>query len=170
VPAARTPPPGDSTEARNGRSPPSQALAKFMAVAEDAVYTLAAVLLAGAALYALGSAALVLLTALIGRQGGMELLLMVLDQILVGLIFVELFYTVRLSIREHILAVEPFLAVALIATVRRILVITAEEQRIVEGDLETFQRLLLELGLLAGLILVLAVAFVLLRRARSEPP
>ena len=141
-----------------------------MAVAEDAVYTLAAVLLAGAALYALGSAALVLLTALIGRQGGMELLLMVLDQILVGLIFVELFYTVRLSIREHILAVEPFLAVALIATVRRILVITAEEQRIVEGDLETFQRLLLELGLLAGLILVLAVAFVLLRRARSEPP
>jgi uncharacterized membrane protein (DUF373 family) len=137
-----------------------------MALAEDAVYAVAAVLLAGTALYVLGSAALVLLSALIGRQGGMEPVLTVLDQILVGLIFVELFYTVRLSIREHALAVEPFLAVALIATVRRILVITAEEQRIIEGNLEAFQRLVLELALLAGLVLVLSVAFLLLRRAR----
>ncbi len=122
-------------------------------------------LLVGASVYALVSAGAGLVAAALAREGGTQPALAALDQLLVALIFVELFYTVRLSILEHTLAVEPFIAVALIATVRRILVLTAEEQRVVEGSPETFQRLLLELGLLAVLILVLAGAMLLLRRA-----
>jgi len=77
---------------------------------------------------------------------------------------------VRLSLREHELAVEPFVAVALIAAVRRILVPTAEEHRLIDGDPAAFQRLLLELGVLTGLILALVVALAVLRRARAQSP
>lgn len=148
-----------------------EVLARLLGLAEDAVYILTAVILVAASVYALVSAAAGLLAAAVAREAGTQAALGALDQLLVALIFVELFYTVRLSIREHELAVEPFIAVALIATVRRIIVITAEEQRVVEGDPEAFQRLLLELGILAVLILVLAGAMLLLQRRRSgEPP
>ena len=39
---------------------------------------------------------------------------------------VEILHTVRISIRSHILVTEPFLIVGLIASIRRILVITLE--------------------------------------------
>jgi hypothetical protein len=39
---------------------------------------------------------------------------------------VEILHTVRISIRSHILVTEPFLVVGLIASIRRILVITLE--------------------------------------------
>jgi hypothetical protein len=55
-----------------------------------------------------------------------NLLLRVLDQLLVVLMLVEILYTVRLSIRSHTLVTEPFLVVGLIASIRRILVITLE--------------------------------------------
>jgi uncharacterized membrane protein (DUF373 family) len=148
---------------------PGQFISNLLGLAEDVVYTGTAILLVGAALYALGSAAIVLLSALLVREGGVQPVLTVLDQILVVLIFIELFYTVRLSIREHVLAVEPFISVAMIATVRRILVLTAEERRLLD-DAVLFQRLLIELALLAALVLVLAVAMVLLRRARAAAP
>jgi hypothetical protein len=37
---------------------------------------------------------------------------------------VEILHTVRISIRSHILVTEPFLVIGLIASIRRILVIT----------------------------------------------
>ena len=55
-----------------------------------------------------------------------NLVLRVLDQLLVVLMLVEILYTVRLSIRSHTLVTEPFLVVGLIASIRRILVITLE--------------------------------------------
>jgi len=47
-----------------------------------------------------------------------------LDQLLLLLLIVELLYTVHVSFREHVLTAPPFLLVALIAAVRRILVLT----------------------------------------------
>jgi uncharacterized membrane protein (DUF373 family) len=142
-------------------------LSSFLGLAEDAVYALTALLLVGASVFALWSAAAVLVAGVFAHEAGIQPVLTALDQVLVVLIFVELFYTVRLSIREHILAVEPFIAVALIATVRRILVITAEERRVLD-DPGLFQRVLLELGLLAGLVLVLVIALVLLARTHAD--
>jgi hypothetical protein len=53
-----------------------------------------------------------------------EMVLLVLDQLLVVLMLVEILHTVRISIRSHV--TEPFLVVGLIASIRRILVITLE--------------------------------------------
>lgn len=132
--------------------------------AEDVVYALVAILLGAAALVALGSAAVGLVGGVL-RGGGAGAVLGALESVLLVLIFVELFYTVRLSIREHSLAVEPIVAVALIATVRRILVLAAEERQILDGDAEHFRRVVVELGLLGLLALALTVAIVLLRRS-----
>jgi uncharacterized membrane protein (DUF373 family) len=145
-----------------------QLLARLLGLAEDAVYALAGLVLAAAALFALVASGLSLLPAIAAHTGGAEAVLSVLDQILLVLILVELFYTVRLSLREHELVVEPFVAVALIAAVRRILVLTAEEHRLIDGDPAAFQRLLLELGVLTGLIMALVFALVLLRRGRDR--
>jgi uncharacterized membrane protein (DUF373 family) len=145
-------------------------LNRVLSVAEDVVYGLAALLLAGASVYVLASAALLLVKTVFGGADAVESVLGVLDQILVGLIFVELFYTVRLSIRQHQLAVEPFVAVALIAVVRRILVVTAEEHRLVETEPSAMSQFVLELGLLAGLVLVLAIAMRLLHKMPLVDP
>jgi uncharacterized membrane protein (DUF373 family) len=52
--------------------------------------------------------------------------LRIIDRLLLVLMLVEILHTVRISIRSHVLVTEPFLIVGLIATIRRILVITLE--------------------------------------------
>ncbi len=136
----------------------------LLGLAEDVVYALTGLLLLLASLFALGSAAATLASPLLAGESVTVATVGALDQLLLVLIFVELFYTIRLSIREHTLAVEPFIAVGLIATVRRILVLTAEERRLLDTDAETFRRILVELGVLAGLVVVLVAALVVLRR------
>jgi uncharacterized membrane protein (DUF373 family) len=130
--------------------------------AEDIVYALIAVLLGAAAVVALVSSAVNLATG-VATGGGIEAVLGALDHVLLGLIFVELFYTVRISIREHSLAVEPIIGVALIAIVRRVLALAAEEHTAADVSAEQFSRLLTELGLLTGMVLVLTVSMVLVR-------
>lgn len=50
-----------------------------------------------------------------------------MNDVLLVLMIIELAYTVMLSLRGTMLAIEPFLIVGVIATVRRILVITIGE-------------------------------------------
>jgi uncharacterized membrane protein (DUF373 family) len=50
----------------------------------------------------------------------------VLNELLIVLMLVEILHTVRISIRSHVLVTEPFLVVGLIASIRRILVISLE--------------------------------------------
>jgi uncharacterized membrane protein (DUF373 family) len=52
--------------------------------------------------------------------------LRVLNELLVVLMLVEILHTVRISIRSHVLVTEPFLVVGLIASIRRVLVISLE--------------------------------------------
>ncbi len=87
-----------------------------------------------------------------------------LDQILLVLLIVELLYTVQVSFKEHGLVAEPFLVVALIAVVRRILVITAELAKLPERSEPVFRRAIWELGLLTVMILVLVSSLILLQR------
>jgi hypothetical protein len=65
---------------------------------------------------------------------------------------------------------EPFLVVGLIASIRRILVITLESSRVTqqgnwtpEGQ-EIFNSTMVELAVLGGLILILVISIYLLRR------
>jgi uncharacterized membrane protein (DUF373 family) len=92
----------------------------------------------------------------------------VLDRILLALMVVELLYTVQVSFREHALVPEPFLLVALIAAVRRMLVITAEFSAQAGLDEKVFRHVMWELALLTVLVIVLVASLVVLRRKRAE--
>ncbi len=104
--------------------------------------------------------------------------LRVLDRVLLLLIVAELLYTLQLVIARGEIAAEPFLFIGLIAVIRRVLVITAETEKLPLGGRE-LTNFLLELAILAGLVLAIGLAVYLLRRgaaaeraamAHSQPP
>src|ERR687897_937872 len=100
----------------------------------------------------------------VSEVGVLETALTVLDRVLLAFIFVELIDTVRVTVRERgIFIAEPFLLVGLIAVVRRILLLTAEIER---ASAEEFQNMLIELGVMTGLVIVLTVALYFTRRMR----
>lgn len=88
--------------------------------------------------------------------------LALLDHVLLVFVLVEVFHTVRFAIARHELRAEPFLVVALIACVRRILVVTAGTEPVVATSA------LVELGLLVVLLLASAAALLMLRLARRR--
>jgi hypothetical protein len=147
----------------------------YLSRAETLIYVLLAVLLAVTALVLIGGAWLTLWRG-IGQGSLAEQPLQILDEMLVVMMLVEVLHTVRISIRSHMLAMtEPFLVVGLIATIRRILVITLEAAKLGkegEGAVAVLRASLVELGLLGGLVLIFVVAIVLLRRfaPTTDPP
>lgn len=93
-----------------------------------------------------------------------------LDQLLLVFMIAELLHTVRVTLRDHALAAEPFLIVGVIAGVRRILILTAKAETIQPGP--AFDVFWVELLLLIALVLAMVVALLLWRRAypAGEPP
>jgi phosphate starvation-inducible membrane PsiE len=87
-----------------------------------------------------------------------------LDRVLLILMIVEILYTVQVSFREHSLAPEPFLIVGLIAVTRRMLVRTAEVAELAAEGGQSYTHALVELALLTGMVLVLVVALVIIRK------
>jgi len=96
--------------------------------------------------------------------------LQVLDQLLLALMLVEILHTVRISIRSQVLETEPFLIVGLIASIRRLLVITMEaanfgSQNVAPAEHDRiFRESLLELVVLGPLILILVFGIWILRK------
>lgn len=146
----------------------------YLGKAEVAIYSILAVLLSVTALAAIASAGKLLWGGLSHWTIATETL-RVLDQLLVVLMLVEILHTVRISIRSHILVTEPFLVVGLIASIRRILVITLEAATLTkEGKwspegASIFRASMVELGLLGLLVLVLVFSITLLRRYAPAP-
>jgi hypothetical protein len=137
---------------------------------ELGIYLVLAVLLAATALGALASAAKQLWDAVAHWQVAIATP-RVLNELLIVLMAVEILNTVRISIRSHILVIEPFLVVGLIASIRRILVITLEAAALTKDGQWTsdsasavFRASMIELGLLGVVVLVLVFAITLLRR------
>ncbi len=111
---------------------------------------------------------MVMSTLRVSEIGVLDTVLAVLDRVLLVFIFVELLDTIRIIIRERgIVIAGPFLLVGLIAVVRRILLVTAGLEQ--AAGTEEFQSLLLELGVMAGLVVVLTGALYFTGRLhRSE--
>ena len=130
---------------------------------EDAVYVGLGTLLAAIALVLLVAVAVAFVRALLG-DALPDRAVDLLDRILLILMIIELLYTVQISFREHALVPEPFLIVGLIATIRRLLVLTAEFARLLEKGQGAFQGAMLELGLLTVMIVALVVSLVILRK------
>lgn len=134
---------------------------------EAFLYGAVALLLGAAAVLVLAGTVHELAHAISSRAGAVDTGVTVLDRILLLLIIAELAYTLRFVLRTHRIAVEPFLFIGLIAVVRRILIVTAQFERLpASGRLLT--NFLFELGLLGFLALALALAVRLVARAGSS--
>jgi len=142
----------------------------YLGKTEIVIYSVLAVLLAVTAFVTIATAGQILWIGLSHWTVAAQTL-RVLNQLLIVLMLVEILHTVRISIRSHVLVTEPFLIVGLIASIRRVLVITLEAATLTkegawatEGSSAIFHSSMIELGLLGLLILVLVVSITLLRR------
>lgn len=136
---------------------------KALSTVEDIVYVGLGLVLSmtAIALLWLGFRTLV---AAVGSHSLTGELVGLLDQVLLILLIVELLYTVQVSFREHGLVAEPFLVVALIAVIRRVLVLTAEMPKLPEAGEAVFRHAILELSLLAIMIVVLVGSLIHLQK------
>jgi hypothetical protein len=151
----------------NRLASPRERIAQGFTQVEDVLYVGLGVVLALAGAALLGHAALFFArSVLAGEVGGS--IVSVLDQLLLILMTIEILYTVQVSFREHVLAPEPFVLVALIAGVRRILVITAEFGGLIEQGESAFRYAMIELGLLTVMTGVLVACLVGLRKRDKE--
>jgi uncharacterized membrane protein (DUF373 family) len=167
---ARPPHAGTTTEAdlasdlngAAGRSGGEHAvrIADAIQMAERGVYLVIGVMLILALVFALVGAGKSLWDGL-SEWSSVNTTVHIIDRLLFVLMLVEILHTVHASVRTGALVCEPFLIVALIAAVRRILAITLATSQITEpgrwtdGDLSLFRASMLELGVLALLIVVL---------------
>lgn len=142
-------------------------LARVFGYVEDAVYVGLAVLLAGMAVILLGTSAVAFWRHMVAGELAVNIVGL-LDQLLLVLMVVEILYTVQVSFREHVLTAPPFLLVALIAAVRRIVVLTAESHKVMDKGEAAFRAAMIELALLILLSVGLAACLYLLR-ARPHP-
>lgn len=97
-----------------------------------------------------------------------EAILQMLDRLLLVLMLVEIMHTVRISIGKRVLVIEPFLVVGLIAVIRRVLIVTAEQAHATSGQSAAFQMAMLELGVLTVMILALVGAIYGLRKMSRQ--
>ncbi len=94
----------------------------------------------------------------------------ILDSVLLVMMTMEIVYTVAVSLESHQLVAEPFLIIGAIAAIRRMLVITAESTKVESSNPAQFMNLLVELGLLALIVVAMAVSILLLRRSARYLP
>ena len=146
----------------------------YLIIFEVVIYSILALLLSATGVLALAGAGKLLWDNLNNWTLATGAFL-ILDQLLLVLMLVEILHTVRISIRSHTLVTEPFLVVGLIASIRRVLVISLEAADLTKQgkwapDGESILRAsMFELGVLAVLILILVVSITLLRRSRPTP-
>src|SRR5215218_6449671 len=100
----------------------------------------------------------------LGHEPVVGLVLELLSGLLLVFIFTELVSTIRVVIARRRVEVEPFLIVGIVAAIRRLIVISAEAENLL-GSAQ-FRDLMLEIGVLAGTVLVLGATVFLLRVAR----
>ncbi|MGV0815503.1 phosphate-starvation-inducible PsiE family protein [Mycolicibacterium boenickei] len=136
---------------------------RVVRVAEDAVYwSIALLLLAGSIVLIIAQ-----VNALrqLGSAPTTHIMLELLDGLLLIFIFVELLYAVRTSLRSRELVAEPFLIVGILACIKEIVVVSVDAAKLHDKGPE-FARAIVQVGVLGGLVLVLAVAIYVLRLQR----
>lgn len=141
---------------------------------EQGAYVIVGLLLAVTALIALAGAGLLLWQGFFNWARTGEVF-EVVERLLFVLMMVEIIHTVSTSIRNPGLSVQPFLIVGLIASIRRMLMITLETTEITRHGWtdqvqSRFSASLLELAVLGLTVLILVVSIYLLRRVGPPRP
>jgi uncharacterized membrane protein (DUF373 family) len=163
-------------EAANSLKSPrgrAQALAaRAIDLVEDGIYIVVAILLLGAAAFALWSTISTLIMDVqqlpAKNPDPVTIVTDILDKGLILFIIAELLHTVRVTIQERTLVVEPFLIVALIAGVRRLLLVTA--QLAAKNASFSWGQQGIEMTVLLALILGITVAIVVWHRSHGPAP
>ncbi len=140
---------------------------RLLVVVEDTIYVSIAVLLAAGAAVLVGRSAIALVEGTVA--GDRSSLVNVLDTLLLVFIFVELLYAVRTTLKERQIVAEPFLIAGILASIKEIIVLSvaAAEDYIDKGP--QFARAMVEIGVLGGVVALLAVTAVLLRAKEEKP-
>ena len=143
-----------------------------LSMVEMVLYAALGLILSLAALFALFTACQALWRGL-SAEASASTVVEVIDRLLVVFMLVEILHTVRISIRSHILVTEPFLIVGLIATIRRILVITLNAANLTnaanwpnDGPAK-LRASMVELALLGATVIVLVISIHILRKSKS---
>jgi uncharacterized membrane protein (DUF373 family) len=127
-----------------------------------ALYTIVGALLCLLALAALGYALYSIPKNL--DAGVPQAITAVLSELLLVLILVEIIRTIVTFITTRTSSVRPFLTVAIISSVRRVLSVGAELSLVDNPPQDVFTRAMIELAAEGGLILIVAVALFLVSR------
>jgi uncharacterized membrane protein (DUF373 family) len=143
-----------------------------LSLVEMVIYAALGLILSLAAMFALFTACQALWQGLAAGASS-KTVVDVIDRLLVVLLLVEILHTVRISIRSHTLVTEPFLVVGLIATIRRMLVITLDASNLTsaanwanDGQAK-LRASMLELGLLGAIVIVMVISIHILRKSQS---
>ena len=102
----------------------------------------------------------------LGHEPVVGQVLELLSGLLLVFIFTELMSTIRVVIARRKVIVESFLIVGMVAAIRRLIVISAEAENLL--GTAKFRDLMLEIGLLAGTVLLLGATVFALRIRRGE--
>jgi uncharacterized membrane protein (DUF373 family) len=126
-------------------------------------------LLAGAVLIAVGAVLLVQAVATFVADLDEDVVVAattLLGTLLLAFVFVELLGAVRATVREGRLVAEPFLLVGIIAAIKELVIVAGSPK---EEQFDAFRDAMIEIGVLAVVILLLAIAVLLVRRREREP-
>ena len=133
---------------------------------ETGFYVVVAMLLLAAGVVVIVGTVSDLVNALVEGEPLLSVALTLIEEALLLVIVGELLFTLQLVLSGEQLRGEPFLLIGLVATVRRVVVVTAEVESLPEGGRE-LTNFLLKLGLLGVLTASFAGAILLLRLARG---
>ena len=147
------------------KQPRDQLATTALEVVENVVYGAAGILLVVAAMIVLGEVAYNVVQDV--SDGAQDAVTGALDGLLLVFILLELLAGVRATMVERKLVAEPFLIVGIIASIKEIIVVALSAKDLRGG--EKFADAMTEMGVLGGLVLVLAVAAFLVRRKEREP-
>lgn len=140
---------------------------RLLNMAENAVYTIAGVLLAAGAVAVLVAVGFHLAQEV--DEGVEKAITKALDGMLLVFILLELLAAVRATMTEHKLVAEPFLVAGIIAAIKEIIVVGLGAKETLGRDSQAFDDAMVQIGVLGGIVLLLAVASYLVRRKEREP-
>jgi uncharacterized membrane protein (DUF373 family) len=152
---------------RRWRSPERQETIRSLVVASEmSLYLIVGVLLLATAFLVIVASINDLVQGIARSENLVDVGFRLLREILLLLIVAELLHSLRFVLYQGEIPAEPFLFIGLIATVRRVIVVTAEAERL-PGEAQALTNFLFELGLLSVLAVGFAVAIYLLRRSEA---
>ncbi len=140
---------------------------RALTFAENVLYTVSALLLLAGAVAVLGEIGYNLVHEL--DEGVATAVTHSLDGLLLVFILLELLAAVRATMVEHRLVAEPFLVAGIIASIKEIIVLSLEAADFVGKEGDGFRHAMTGIGVLGGIVLLLAVATFLVRRKEREP-